>query len=92
MAMERLASKRYVVTPPPLRSSIPKLTCRVQFKPLWKLIMVCVPKRTFFSPHICQQQWRQMFDSFDADRDGRIDASELSQALEHYKYASPLIS
>jgi len=41
-----------------------------EFKPLWKLIM----------------QWRQMFDAFDVDRDGRIDASELSQALDHYKF------
>ena len=28
-----------------------------------------------------------MFDSFDTDRDGRIDASELGNALTHYKYA-----
>jgi len=29
-----------------------------------------------------------VFDSFDIDRDGRIDAAELGQALAHYKYAS----
>jgi Ca2+-binding EF-hand superfamily protein len=29
-----------------------------------------------------------MFDSFDIDRDGRIDAAELGQALAHYKYAN----
>ena len=29
-----------------------------------------------------------MFDSFDADRDGMIDATELGRALEHYKYAN----
>ena len=29
-----------------------------------------------------------MFDSFDADNDGTIDASELSRALAHYKYSS----
>jgi Ca2+-binding EF-hand superfamily protein len=29
-----------------------------------------------------------MFTSFDGDRDGKIDASELGRALAHYKYAS----
>lgn len=34
-----------------------------------------------------------MFDSFDEDRDGRIDATELGRALAHYQYAdSPTIS
>jgi hypothetical protein len=34
-----------------------------------------------------------MFDSFDGDRDGWIDATELGRALAHYKYAnSPTIS
>jgi Ca2+-binding EF-hand superfamily protein len=34
-----------------------------------------------------------MFDSFDEDRDGRIDATELSRALAHYQYAnSPITS
>jgi Ca2+-binding EF-hand superfamily protein len=28
-----------------------------------------------------------MFDSFDTDRNGRIDATELVNALEHYRYA-----
>jgi hypothetical protein len=28
-----------------------------------------------------------MFDSFDEDRDERIDAAELGRALKHYKYA-----
>ena len=28
-----------------------------------------------------------MFDSFDEDRDGRIDANELGRALAHYQYA-----
>jgi len=39
-----------------------------EFEPLWNYIT----------------QWRQMFDSFDADNDGTIDASELSRALAHY--------
>jgi len=38
------------------------------FEPLWNYIT----------------QWRQMFDSFDADRDGKIDANELGQALAYY--------
>jgi Ca2+-binding EF-hand superfamily protein len=29
-----------------------------------------------------------MFDSFDVDRDGRIDATELGRALAHYQYAN----
>lgn len=29
-----------------------------------------------------------MFDSFDRDRDGRIDATELGRALAHYQYAN----
>jgi Ca2+-binding EF-hand superfamily protein len=29
-----------------------------------------------------------MFDSFDRDRDGRIDATELGSALRHYQYAN----
>jgi len=41
-----------------------------EFKPLWNLIM----------------QWLQMFDAFDVDGDGRINANELSQALDHYKF------
>lgn len=33
-----------------------------------------------------------MFDSFDADGDGKIDATELGRALAHYQYAdSPTI-
>jgi len=38
-----------------------------------------------FEPLWCfMTQWRQLFDSFDIDRDGRIDAAELGQALAHY--------
>jgi hypothetical protein len=40
-----------------------------EFEPLWVYMTV----------------WRQMFDSFDADRDGRIDAIELGRALDHYR-------
>ena len=29
-----------------------------------------------------------MFDSFDRDRDGRIDATELGRAFAHYQYAN----
>ena len=29
-----------------------------------------------------------MFDSFDIDRDDRMDAAELGQALAHYKYVN----
>jgi len=29
-------------------------------------------------------QWRQMFESFDVDRNGKIDADELGLALAHY--------
>jgi len=39
-----------------------------EFEPLWNYIA----------------QWRQMFTSFDGDRDGKIDASELGRALAHY--------
>lgn len=39
-----------------------------EFESLWKYII----------------QWRQMFESFDADRDGKIDADELGRALAHY--------
>jgi len=39
-----------------------------EFAPLWRFMT----------------QWRRMFDSFDIDRDGRIDAAELGQALDHY--------
>jgi hypothetical protein len=28
-----------------------------------------------------------MFDSFDSDRDGKIDATELGSALAHFQYA-----
>jgi Ca2+-binding EF-hand superfamily protein len=31
-----------------------------------------------------------MFELFDADRDGRIDADELGRALAHYEYAGSL--
>jgi len=40
-----------------------------EFEPLW----------------IYVTEYRQMFDSFDGDRDGRIDATELSRALAHYQ-------
>jgi Ca2+-binding EF-hand superfamily protein len=29
-----------------------------------------------------------MFDAFDGDREGRIDAGELGRALSYYKYSS----
>jgi Ca2+-binding EF-hand superfamily protein len=41
---------------------------RDEFRPLWEYLT----------------DWRRMFDSFDADNDGRIDAGELSRALGHY--------
>jgi Ca2+-binding EF-hand superfamily protein len=31
-----------------------------------------------------------MFNAFDTDHDGRIDAGELGGALAHYKYGSPI--
>jgi hypothetical protein len=40
-----------------------------EFESLWKYIT----------------QWRQMFESFDVDRNGKIDADELSRALNHYE-------
>jgi len=40
-----------------------------EFEPLWKYMT----------------QWRQMFDSFDEDKDGRIDANELAGALGYYE-------
>ncbi len=33
-----------------------------------------------------------MFESFDVDRDGKIDADELGRALAHYECVHPLIS
>ncbi|KAF8495964.1 hypothetical protein F5888DRAFT_1707925 [Russula emetica] len=39
-----------------------------EFEPLWNY----------------STEWRKMFDSFDVDRDGRIDASGLRSALAHY--------
>jgi len=39
-----------------------------EFEPLWNYM----------------NQWRQMFESFDANNDGTIDANELSGALAHY--------
>jgi len=39
-----------------------------EFEPLWYYIT----------------PWRKMFDSFDTDRDGRVDASELGRALGYY--------
>ncbi|KAI0250837.1 hypothetical protein BJV78DRAFT_1353362 [Lactifluus subvellereus] len=39
-----------------------------EFEPLWNYMT----------------QWRQMFDSFDTDHDGRIDAGELGRALSYY--------
>lgn len=33
-----------------------------------------------------------MFESFDIDRNGRIDADELGGALAHYEYVRPLIT
>ncbi|KAI0298435.1 hypothetical protein B0F90DRAFT_701476 [Multifurca ochricompacta] len=39
-----------------------------EFEPLWNYM----------------NQWRQMFDSFDTDRDNRIDGTELGRALAYY--------
>ncbi|KAH9169196.1 hypothetical protein EDB89DRAFT_2072771 [Lactarius sanguifluus] len=39
-----------------------------EFKPLWDYV----------------KQWREMFESFDYNQDGIIDATELSNALSHY--------
>ena len=33
-----------------------------------------------------------MFESFDSDSDGKIDAYELGRALAHYEYVQPLVS
>ena len=33
-----------------------------------------------------------MFESFDIDHNGAIDADELGRALAHYEYVNPLIS
>jgi Ca2+-binding EF-hand superfamily protein len=33
------------------------------------------------------QKWREMFDSFDYNQDGIIDAAELESALNHYECA-----
>ncbi|KAH9053036.1 hypothetical protein EDB87DRAFT_1654875 [Lactarius vividus] len=40
-----------------------------EFKPLWVYVT----------------KWREMFDSFDYNQDGIIDATELASALDHYK-------
>jgi Ca2+-binding EF-hand superfamily protein len=40
-----------------------------EFEPLW----------------VYMTDWRRMFDSFDGDRDGKIDAIELGRALDHYR-------
>jgi len=42
-----------------------------EFKPLWNYV----------------KQWREMFDSFDDNKDGIIDAGELDKALKHYEMA-----
>lgn len=34
---------------------------------------------------LLSQQWREMFESFDDNQDGIIDAGELSNALRYYK-------
>lgn len=31
------------------------------------------------------QKWREMFESFDYNQDGIIDAGELASALDHYE-------
>ncbi|KAI9452871.1 hypothetical protein BJY52DRAFT_1291442 [Lactarius psammicola] len=47
-----------------------------EFKPLWDYV----------------KQWREMFESFDYNQDGIIDASELSNALGHYNLqVGPLV-
>jgi hypothetical protein len=72
-------------------SKISKLTCLVQFEPLWNYMTVRAPNRTHLLSDVFQQQWRQMFESFDTDDSGTIDANELSRALAHYKYGSSQI-
>jgi len=44
-----------------------------EFRPLWDYL----------------RDWWRMFDSFDTDRDGRIDATELGRALGHYRIHVP---
>ncbi|KAN0136146.1 hypothetical protein V8E53_006006 [Lactarius tabidus] len=47
-----------------------------EFKPLWDYV----------------KQWREMFESFDDNQDGIIDAGELSNALQYYKLeVGPLV-
>jgi len=47
-----------------------------EFKPLWDYV----------------KQWREMFESFDYNQDGIIDAAELSSALGHYNLkVGPLV-
>ncbi|KAH9046328.1 hypothetical protein EDB83DRAFT_1537143 [Lactarius deliciosus] len=47
-----------------------------EFKPLWDYV----------------KQWREMFESFDYNQDGIIDATELSNALGHYNLqVGPLV-
>jgi Ca2+-binding EF-hand superfamily protein len=41
----------------------------------------------FFSYNPRSQQWREMFESFDYNQDGIIDAAELESALNHYECA-----
>jgi len=49
-----------------------------EFKPLWAYVM----------------QWREMFESFDYNQDGIIDAAELESALNHYELSvgTPVIN
>jgi len=63
-----------------------KLIHHAQFKPLWDYVKVRYHSREFcVSSNPLSQQWREMFESFDYNQDGIIDAAELSNALGHYK-------
>jgi Ca2+-binding EF-hand superfamily protein len=88
MAAEGLDSRRYARLSSS-DSASPK-RC-VQFEALWNYITVSVSNGTpscLTFPVL--QQWRQMFESFDVDRNGQIDADELGRALAHYEYVQPL--
>ncbi len=60
-----------------------------QFKPLWIYLKVLShgDLQSVSLPTSGSQQWRQMFESFDYNQDGIIDAAELASALNHYEFA-----
>jgi hypothetical protein len=57
----------------PVQTSVEICQSRVSHSPFFSLS----PPRP--------QQWREMFESFDKNKDDIIDAAELSIALEHYE-------